>query len=178
LDQVTKNKDIVKQAGLKAVPVSLIFKSGLLVGEINGLLSKKSLRGKFDSMIAAYSGMDTADIAARQLIRSRNGASASGQGDLRDAVCTFKPKLFFPGRTFYPSRWNSDFTGEAEGKRRGLVRMSIYIYCPPLKSTSCPCPRKSLRPFETFSVARRCKKEGASRHALLTSLAFILRNDD
>lgn len=120
--EVTRNKDIVKQAGLKAVPVSLIFKGGVLVGEINGLLSKKSLRGKFDSMIAAYSGMDAAGIAARELLRSRSGAFARRQGDLSDAVCTFKPKLFFPGRTFYPFRWNADFTDEAEGKRKGLVR--------------------------------------------------------
>ena len=176
---MTKNKDIVKQAGLKAVPVSLIFKSGLLVGEINGLLSKKSLRGKFDSMIAAYSGMDTADIAARQVLRSRNGASASGQGDLSDAVCTFKPKLFFPGRTFYPSRWNSDFTGEAEGKRKGLVRINMCTYTlPPTENHLLPLPTQLFAPLCVFFPCREAVQKRGSFETCPTSLAFILRNDD
>mmetsp|Transcript_104014 Transcript_104014/g.155769 ORF Transcript_104014/g.155769 Transcript_104014/m.155769 type:complete len:373 (-) Transcript_104014:24-1142(-) len=101
--EVLENKDVIMQAGLRAVPTVHVFKSGMLVDHFNGLHAKSKLRKRFQETLDQFE--HASDEEVQEAFDKLHPKLA-----VPDAHITYPIKhIHATGRVLYPAHWNSLF---------------------------------------------------------------------
>eukprot|EP00290_Baffinella_frigidus_P046808 CAMPEP_0180384318 /NCGR_PEP_ID=MMETSP0989-20121125/28459_1 /TAXON_ID=697907 /ORGANISM="non described non described, Strain CCMP2293" /LENGTH=466 /DNA_ID=CAMNT_0022384741 /DNA_START=29 /DNA_END=1429 /DNA_ORIENTATION=+ len=123
--EVTANKAVIPQAGLRGVPTVQMFYKGMMVGHWHGLNSKKAMRAMITAALGDYENASEEDVqdAYRSMCEKRECEVAASSGELDSIGLYPYKKIFATGRWIYPSRWNRLF--ENKSSEKGKTNRSI-----------------------------------------------------